>query len=266
MIAAILFGFSAIFIKARWLRYGVGMVSVGAPYFFITADPATLWAIAASIIFGAFAVYRLGKEHLLSFGFSLTKIFRAGIPLYFTITSLILAAFFFSMLNEERAVNSLLPRSAFDASIKALTKWLGLPGEGVGPDTTINEIVLVSIKDQLKSQGIDLSKIPRAEFDRLITAQRQELARQYGLKLTGEERVSDVLYNAIAGRIRDLVGPYAYLLPVASALAFFFAFKALTFPLYYLALLVGYLMMRIMAGVGVLKLEKQAIVVERLSL
>lgn len=267
VIAAVLFGFSAIFIKQEWLRYGVGVLSVGVPYFLVVANPLILWGLAASVIFGSFAVYRLGKEHLLSLGFNLTKIFRAGIPLYFTVVSLTLAMFFFSMVDEERAVASLIPRSALNAIMETLPNAQGLKGAiGLTPDTTVDELLIASLKDQLQSQGVDLSKLPPGELERLIKTQRDALTKEYGLALSGKERVSEILYTAIAGRIEKLLGPYSIYLPFISALVFFFAFKALTFPLYYVTLLVGVVLIRLMAWSKILKWEKQEIVVERLTL
>lgn len=267
VVIASLFGLSAIFIKNSWIRYGTGMLSLSAPYLFIEATPTIIALLIVSLILTALAIYQISKEYLLSVRFSLMKILYTGIPLYFTVTAIILSAFFFSGLDEKNAIVSLLPKSALTAFWGTIAQSFGLKYFAeITPDTTLDELLKSAVEEKLKSQGIDLSEVPKRELTGLIAEQRKLLAKEYGLTLTGKEKVIDILYAAITQKASSFLGPYERYLPTVSAIVFFFALKTITFPLYYLTLFLTYVLVKILIYAGVLTLQKQQIVVERLVL
>jgi len=267
VVTASLFGLSAIFIKNGWIRYGTGMLSLSAPYLLIEAAPTIIALLIVSLILTALAIYQISKEYLLSVRFSLMKTLYTGIPLYFTVTAIILSVFFFSGLDEKNAIVSLLPKSALTAFWGTIAQSFGLKYFAeITPDTTLDELLKSAVEEKLKSQGIDLSEVPKRELTGLIAEQRKLLAKEYGLTLTGKEKVIDILYAAITQKASSFLGPYERYLPMVSAIVFFFALKTITFPLYYLTLFLTYVLMKILIYAGVLTLQKQQIVVERLVL
>ncbi len=258
------FSLGALFTSNVRLLYPTVTISIGAPFFFIPATNTALAGLAISVLFIIYAVWRIKTEAEHSLGFSATKFLKAGLPIYFTIVSLLISMFFFSQIgeDEDRVFATLLPKSAIEIAIGPLQSLMGL--SAAKPNSTIDEAFTELIIEQLKSQGI--KNVPQSELARLLRDQREELSKSFGLKLSGKERISDILYEFISRRFRELLGPYKEYLPYASTIAFFFAFKALTFPIYYLTLLITFILIRIMVAVTILKREKIQIEVERLTL
>lgn len=267
--AASFFALAAIFIKSRRVIYPAAVIGMAAPYLLAPATNTVIGSLAASVLLIVFAVHRLRKEFTLSLGFSVSKTVKAGLPLYFTVASLIVSVFYLVSLPEEKAVSALLPRSAFDVTLQSLSGPLkSLTGFPITlrPEATVDETLFELARDQLKSRGIPVAQLPKTELGKILSAQRLELEKQYGIKLGGQEKIADVFYNALASRLAELPGPYRQYLPLASALAFFFAFKALTFPLYYVTLLILYFLIKLLVLTKILKTERQEITVERLTL
>ena len=75
-----------------------------------------------------------------------------------------------------------------------------------------------------------------------------------------------MLNRAIIERLEDLLGPFVQYLPLLSAFAFFFAFKALTFPLYFMSVALTAGLIRALRMATIITIESQQIEVERLTL
>ena len=262
--AAALFSLTALFIKNKWIVYPAAAISVGAPYFFVSATNTVVGVLLASILLAIYAVARIRAEGEHSLGFSASKFLKAGLPLYFTVASIIISTFIFSEIGEDenKAFAALLPRSALKTAVGPVQSLIGLPD--VKPNATVDEALMGLIISQLKSQGIE--NISKTELTRLVASQRAELSKNFGLKLSGQERLSDILYEFVSVRFRELLGPYKIYLPYASAGAFFLAFKMFTYPLYYLTLLITFLLIKLMLAVNILRREMQKVEVERLTL
>lgn len=263
-----LFSLVAFFVRNDALRYGAVFTLVIIPFFFVPASATILSILGTSVLLISFSAYRIKKEFFLSHGFSVSKIAKAGVPLFFTVSSLIVAAFYLVRIDEEKAISALLPRSTtgflFQQLSPTFSSLTGVPN--IGPDTTVDGAINELVKNELARQGMDISRLPRQEFSRLIALQRQEFSKQYGFQLEGKERVWDIAYNAIFERAKELLGPYKKYLPLTSALVFFAAFKAFTLPLYYLSLAVTFFLIKILVAVKILTKQKAQIEVERLTL
>jgi len=269
VLAALLFSLAAIFIANSFFAYALILVSVFIPYFFLPATSVVLLSLGISIFLVFSAVYRIRTEYMLSLGFHLTKILKSGLPTYLTAASLVIATLFFASLNEERALATLLPRPAMQAALPAIINYLIQPnGDSpeIGPDTTIFEALSAIIRGQLQTQGISEPRISPKELNAAVSLQIVELENRYGLKLTGKEKISDVFYGLVNNQILTLVGPYKKYLPHVSALTFFFAFKVITIPLYYVVMAILLVLIKIMVGFKILKSEIVEMKVERLTL
>ncbi|OHA00817.1 MAG: hypothetical protein A3C07_02115 [Candidatus Sungbacteria bacterium RIFCSPHIGHO2_02_FULL_47_11] len=268
LISAVFFSLTALFVKDARLAYAVAFVSVGIPYFFVSATGFVLAAFAVSIFLAWFAVRRVRLETAFSLGFSAAKTLKTGLPLYFTIASLIVTVFYFAALDTERAFESILPQPTFNALLKVMSVPLeSLIGLSVrSPDATVDEVLSDFIRKQLQSQGAAVPAVLSNEVARLVESQRDAVAKQLGITLVGSETVSDVFYTAIADRLKILLGPYARYLPAISAIAFFFAFKAATVPLYFITLVAVWVVVKALVAAGVLRYTKEKLEVERLTL
>src|SRR3989338_3881826 len=258
-LSGIFFTFSALFIKEEKIVYILSAIVTIIPLFLLPFPTTAYYAVfGVSVLLMFLAIHRIRIEYNQSAGFSLTRVAKAGLPLYFTVLSLIAAIFYLSVVDEEKAISSIFPQSGLSFLLKKfsgpISNLTGLPE--ISPDASVDEILTGIVSEGLAKQGISPGKVSKAEFNQILSTQRKELAEQYGLKVTGREKVLDVFYPAIIERIYDLLGPYRVYLPAASAVAFFFAFKTLTFPLYYVLLITIFLLIKFLVLVKILKEEK----------
>ncbi|MDP3770046.1 MAG: hypothetical protein Q8R40_03870 [bacterium] len=267
-IAASMFGIAAIFIKTPWVVYSSAGVGTAIPFFFIPANSIVIAAMAVCVLLSLFAVRRIRKEFSLSLGFSVANIFKAGVPLFLTLSGIIISVFYLTDVQKKDAVRTILPRSAFDITIRALGGPLkSLSGNvSFAPEDTVDQVFQGLLKKQLETRGISLNQVSQKEMQRLLAAQRDEIAASYGIKLTGKEQLGDVFYTTIIEKINDLLGPYRIYVPYASMLAFFLAFKTLSIFLYLIVLGFSYLLIKLMITANILTTKKEQIEVERISL
>lgn len=268
VIAASLFGIAAIFVKTSWIIYASAGIGVIVPFFFISANSIVIAMMAVCVLLSLFAVKRTRREFNLSLGFSVASMFKAGVPLFLTIFGIIISVFYFTDVQKKDAVRTIFPRTAFDITIRALGGPLkSLSGNvSFGPEDTVDQVFQGLIKKQLESKGVLLNQVSQKELQRLLEAQRDEIADAYGIKLTGKEKLGDVFYTTIIEKISDLLGPYRVYVPYASALTFFLAFKTLSFVLYFAVLAFSYILIKLMIVATILTTKKEQIEVERLSL
>lgn len=268
VVSAILLSLVFLFVKNNPILYGTTVVAASVPYFFLSASGVVVGGLFASIVFLCLAAWRTQKEFTLSLGFSAAKILKTGLPLYFTVASLTVAFFFLSHVDEEKAVSSLLPKSLFELTFTSLggtTRFFSnLPA--VDPNGTVNDLLIKILGQELVAKGVSIERIPQSDLRRLLEAERGELTKFLGVALTGNEKIVDVFYSAVTSRVSDLLGPYKRFLPAASAVVFFFAFKALTLPLYYLTLFFTFLLIKILITFKILHREMQQVEVERITL
>lgn len=268
IVAGTLFSLASLFIKNDLLLLGVCVLAAAVPYFFTSLTKVAIGAIFAHVLLLLLASYRIRKEFVLSLGFSVLKILKGGLPLFFTLSSLTVAIFYISMITEDNAISSLLPKPAFQATLKGISgpllPVLGFPAADF--EATIDEALTTLLKREFESQKILIDKIPRKEITRLIGSQREALSKNLNIHLRGDEKLSDVFYTAVTERLQELLGPYKKYIPYASAIAFFLAFKTLALPLYYLSLLITFLLIKFMIAFSIIKREVRTIEVEKLTL
>jgi hypothetical protein len=266
--AGALFSLLALFVDDWRIRFTSVAISIGVPYFFVSATIFVIVAFFMSILLVIFGAHRIYQEYSLSVGFGVAKTLKTGLPLFFTSAALIVSIFYFANLDRERVVESLFPEPAF----VVITQFLARPLESLtglslsNPNATIDDIATDFVENQLESQGILPTSLVQSELTKLVGVERDQLSQLLGITLSGEESISEVFYNSIAIRLKDLFGPYAVYLPAVSAIAFFFAFKALTIPLYFITLLVVWILVYVLERTHVLSREKHNVEVERLIL
>lgn len=269
VLAASLFALSAALIASPWLRAAVAAGAVVAPFFLALPTPKAAPIIPISALLALFASRRMRKEHELSLGFSTAKIAKAGLPMFFTVASILVAWFYFQTIqDQQKAAAALIPRPVSDLIIRVLAGPLkettGLAE--IRADMTVDELLAASIRKELGENGVALSKDGERGVTQLLAHQRDALARQYGISLQGNERIGDALHRAVIERLEAVLGPFVQYLPFISTLTFFFAFKAFTFPLYLMSVAATALLIRFLRMATLVKSERREITVERLTL
>ena len=270
VISGVLFSLAALFIRNRWIIYPAALIGIGAPYLLLPAANSVLGALGISFVLILFAVRKIRKEFIFSLGFSTAKTLHVGLPLYFTSAAIIVSLFYVQLVDQNNAVTILVPKPALDFTlshflnsqyVKSLT---GI--SDIRSDSRVDDMIDALLQEQAKKEGVPISKVPREEREKVRKSQRDEFAKQYRISLTGEERVGDVMYILVAQRIEELLGPYKKYLPIVAAVAFFFAFKAFTFPLYLISLFSTFLLIKLLIFVKVITTVVHQIEVEKLSL
>lgn len=272
LVAATVFSLTGLLVKNRWILYASGLLATLTPVFFVSIrrEVAVISLIVGIITF--YGLYKIKKEIKLSLGFNVSKALRVGLPLYFTVTSLLLSLFYLDLIDEKQALTFFLPKSVFQITLRALTSKAsplsgllsGLPE--INPETTVDELLNGFVEKELQSQGLSGSQIPKKELAKLLALQREELIKTYGLTLKGNERVGEIFYETVSARIVDLFGPYRSYLPIASAVAFFLAIKTFTLPLYFLTILFAALLIKVLIFANIIVNKKEQIEVDRLTL
>lgn len=271
VISAAMFSFSAILVDQKWIAYAAAITAVSPSYFFIQPSDASIAAFAMSSLLTTFAVFRMRREFALSLGFSLTKILKTGLPLYFTSAAILISFFYFTPLrgNEERAAMSLFPKVLSRAALKIISgqlkSSLGIPVD-ITPGITVDALLRQLAETQSRAEGVSLSRLPASGLEKIFSEQKKEIAKKYGINLGGNEKVEDAFRSLAIERIKTYMGSYWAYLPVISAIAFFAALKVLTVPLTYLTVLAALVLLKIGVFVKIFKNEKKQIEVERLTL
>ncbi|MEK7541805.1 MAG: hypothetical protein AAB533_03085 [Patescibacteria group bacterium] len=271
VLTASFFLLAAVFIEAPWLRAGAASGAIGIPFFFSLPLISLLPFVAASVLLALFAARRMHKEYLLSLSFSTAKIAKAGLPLFFTAASILASWFYFQtmqMHDRHTATAVLIPRPVTDLLIRVLAQPLreatGL--SEISADMTVDELLTASIRKELGKNGVSLTESGERGVTELLAHQRDAFARQYGITLDGSERLGEALHRAVIERLEQVLGPWVRFLPLVSALAFFFAFKTVTFPLYLVSVAGAALLIKALRTATIVKSERRQIEVERLAL
>ena len=269
ILAASLFSLASLFIESAWLLYAGTAVVPAAAFFLMPQTLPMASGVAAAMLLAAFAGRRIRSEYALSIAFSTSKTLKAGLPVYFTAISLVIALFYYQQIaGRERPAENIIPRTAVDLSLRALSGAFsdlqGIPR--TDSLITVDEFLAQNLEGQLKTQGVELGAANKKEIAALVAEQRNELARRYGISVRGGERLADVLHRTITEKVEELLGPYARFLPFLSALAFFFALRTLSFPLYFIVVALTALLIALLRRGNIIISEKRTIEVERLTL
>ena len=268
ILAASLFGIAAIFVRDALLIHASIAVSIAVPFFFVPFNTIILGVMALCVLLAMFAVRRIRKDVSLSRGFSVATMFKSGVPLFLTVCGIVISIFYLNDVQKKDAIRAIFPRPAFDITIRALGGPLrSLTGsEKFTSEETVDQFIQGLIKKQLDDRGIHFDQVSSKELQRLLSEQRKEIARSYGITLTGNEKLGDVFYTTIIERMNDLLGPYRVYVPYASAVAFFLAFKTLSIFLYFVILGVAFFLIKLMIIMRILTRKTEQIDIERLTL
>ncbi|MBI2053168.1 MAG: hypothetical protein HYT41_00270 [Candidatus Sungbacteria bacterium] len=268
-IGACVFSLASIFVSWRSVRYAFAALPFLAAMMFFPPQAAMAGVCAAAALLGVFAARRMRAEYESSLAFSTSKILKAGLPIYFTAVSLVIALLYYQEVSlKNNLASSIVPHVAVDLSLRFLTGAVSdLQGTADANSLmTVDEFLAQNLEGQLKEQGTSLKSISQRQIAEIIAGQRNELAKRYGIQVKGGERLADVLHRTITSKVEEILGPYARFLPFLSALTFFFALRVLTFPLYFVVVVVVALLITLLHAVKIIKSEKKQIEVERLIL
>lgn len=269
ILAAALFSLAALLVRDTALMV-CSMIATGfMPYALSFPSGGIAWGVVvATALLLPFAASYIRKEMESSVRYRVSKFIKQGLGIYFTATALVFSLFYLQRIDNGHIFSILFPQPLFDVTLRAFSGTIqevtGLPK--IQPEQTVNEVLAELVQSQLKSQGLSPEKIPQKEFNRLLAAERAEFAKTYHIALGGGEKIGTVFAHAVTSKIKDTVGSYNRYLPLVAAVAFFFAFKALSILFRVIAIALAVLLMKLLVLVKVVKKEKEQLEVERLVL
>ncbi len=275
---AVCFSLASIFIEWRLILYSAILITTVAQYFFINphtyrivggvkSTGTALGGLAVTLLLYLFAVSQIKNEAAISLSFSLRKYLRSGLPVFFTAIALMFSVFYFSLslTNTEDYISSLLPKSIFTQILSLLQNPIQGLIPGFNPNLSIDEILLTALQSQT-GEKIDIAKLPIQERKTILQAGYDQIYKQFGIRVTGKEKGSDVLYNVANQKIGEFAGPYKEYIPYLAAFGIFLTIKVLAWPFYWTTILLSFILVKVLTTASFLKRQKTQIEVERLML
>jgi len=103
-------------------------------------------------------------------------------------------------------------------------------------------------------------EIPRPLFNVII----QQISEQFNISLNdaGDEKIEDLLYQAINQKINRYSQSYQQYFPLGLAMGIFFALKAISVLFMWLIILLSWLIFKVLVSIGAIKIQEQAVLKE----
>ncbi|MBU1255259.1 hypothetical protein KKH35_00110 [Patescibacteria group bacterium] len=111
----------------------------------------------------------------------------------------------------------------------------------------------------LKGQG--QIGIPRPLFNIVIKPSIQ-LSKTFGISLSEEEKIEDVVYQTLNQEINKRSNPYKEYFPIGLSIGIFFAIKALSIPFMWIVILLSMLIFKILVSLGAVKIQERSVLKE----
>lgn len=259
---AILFSLLALFSKNIYVIYLACALSVVNGLIIADRNATVLIGTVLGMSGIVYAARKIQSDVNDSKTFGLSKSLSRGLPFFFTTFALIISLTYFSSIL--LAESNFIPRPIFNASTRILQNYLGGLIPGFRPNATINEVLTDVLATELKNQ-IDINKIPKRQLNTLLQEQKAALSEKIGIKVSGEEKTTELLYNLANQKLEELFGQYKIYLPYISAIGFFLAIKTLTWPLYFVTLGFIFFTVKFLLVLGILKRELSTTQIEKLT-
>lgn len=276
VISAVAFSLSALLVRSIYIT-GAGLIG-GITLTFIIL-PNFLRLIPGYILgvsLASAALVQIKREVSRSTGFYLSHLLKSGLPLYLTAISVIAATNYAAYISKEKPLGTMLPRSALNYVLNWVSGEKQQGGLGFGafdPNKTLEqalyelsqEEITATIRDELGTNSIEAT-IYKEQIEKMVAERKASLSKEIGVALSGKEKIADVVRLLASKKLEQILGSYAQYLPFVSVIAFFLAFKALTFPLYYMTILIVFLLVRLMLLLNILVKRSKTITVNTVSL
>lgn len=263
---AVLFSLSGAFIRSKPIRIASAVIALSSGYLFLGYRTAILGALVLSAAAGWYAQESIAAEHAASNFFSVRKIFRGGLPMFFTVLAILFAASYFSLIDAEPKSRGFLPRALFDAALPLIEEQAKSFLPGFRADAPADDLIIAFIKRQLEAAEINFDTLPEGERQALIREGRASFSKQLGVEISSKETSAEALFEISNAQVVKFAGSYGRYLPFLAAAGFFISVKALTLPIYWITLILISVVVRLLLAAGVLKEKAETIQVQRVSL
>ncbi|MDO8522898.1 MAG: hypothetical protein Q7S12_01255 [bacterium] len=230
LLYAVVFGFFLLLVKDKWLFWCVPPVSLALGIFFFAQDQFLFYGAVAGVAMVFYAVRIKEQEEKASLKILLKRTVGQSLKVFFTALVLFLAFIYFGAVrNNPDPAKLLLPESIFTASLKLLEGPLQGAIPGFHADATTGEL--------------------------FSPQEREALTQQFGLRLTGKEKISSALYAISLARIKSYIGDYVEYILFIAALSYFLVLKTISSVFYYATLVLIFILLKLLLSAGLVKKE-----------
>ena len=261
VIFIVLLSLFALASRSLLLTIAISFISSVLFFIFYRFDDVYLWGIAASSLLFIWGIHATRREASACVRYRWNTLCSHGIKKFFTAIAFSLAILYFSLSTHgENLRDVLIPRAVFDGVSTALETPLSALFPGFALKASVDEAIIATIARH-GSGVIDVGQVPKGVLQQLVVAERMALNKQFNLKLTGKEKITDVIYSAASRIIDTYTMPYAEYLPVAMTIGYFAMLQFILFLLSFLIYAFFPLFAWILLFIGILR--KESIMVDK---
>jgi len=129
-------------------------------------------------------------------------------------------------------------------------------------EQTLDEFLIA----QVSEQSPDFARATRAQQEQLLAVGRTQFFQQFNLEGRGDEKLSVIFARAVVGKLKDALAGFQKFFPLIFTVAVLALLRTLTFVLHWLAMLVGWLLFKVLVAVNFFRISKVQVEVEKLEI
>ncbi|OGZ98265.1 MAG: hypothetical protein A3G49_00900 [Candidatus Sungbacteria bacterium RIFCSPLOWO2_12_FULL_41_11] len=225
------FSILAVLVRTWWVALLAIIFSVVAVYLSFPFVNLLVWGIIGGGLLMFWSYYSIRTNYDSSARIYLARIVGKNLGTFFTALALIFSVLYFGGFKKESdAVSLLIPENVFIKFVQIFNGPLQSILPDFRPSDTIDQFLEKSIRAQLESQGL---KVEQRVLDEAVREQRSLYAKDFGLSITGKEKIIDIMYALASSQIKKLTDPFKQYVPVIFSVGFFLSLRALSFVFYY---------------------------------
>lgn len=190
-----------------------------------------------------FASNRIKKEEEVQVSLNFWRIWKRGLPIFITALCLLISvAYYFSPGTLEiKEAKIKIPRESFNSTIKPLENFI----------------------EKRFPQGVSLD----SPANKLITPeQRNDLEKQFGIKITTNDKIRDVLYKIVDYQLNTATTPYRKFVPLGLAIILFITLRIAAIIYIPFLILFSYLVLKLLIAIKFIRIEIEKKEVESVKL
>lgn len=261
---AVFFGLTALLNAPSRFAYLLALIPFGVAGFILSAHVWLSMGVLLAAMLSILSWFQIRRSEEVTMSFSVVKGLRSGLPLFFTSLALLGSLFFYEEQKKQDIVE-FIPRQAFNIFFPYFAGALGQGEATASPDDTIDELIARLVVEEAGT-ALGTNSVPPSYLEAFVRAQREAFSKQFGIELRGDEKVGDVFYLVANKKANEIAGPYIDYLPIAFSVGIFFALKALSLPISWLAIAISSLIVWIMRKSGILQEVTQSVTITSYTL
>lgn len=228
---ALIFAVFLVLVKNIYAKWGVALGSFALFVLFFKVDAYWASGFALSALIMSFAVQSEIDDERASVKVMIKRRVGSSIKIFFTALAVFLAFVYYGGISgDANPEKMILPESVFKTGLRLFERPLQSSMPGFHVDATTGEL-----------------------FGPL---ERQALSMQFGINLTGKEKISDVMYNFTISQITSYAGDFLNYVPIVAAISYFLALKTASVLLFYIALILLFVLFKLLIAMGIVQKVK----------